>query len=219
MSTRATVIGRVADRLVTDRRGHPLRVAVDGVTASGKSTFASELTNAVRARGREAIHLSTDDFHHPRVHRRRQGADSGDGYYEDAFDLDAFARLVLDPLGPDGDGRYRGAIHDLDQPVDTAAVLAPVDAVVVVDGSFMQKPELAGRWDVVVYLDTSLDVVRARGTRRDADLFGGRAEAERAYDVRYHAAARRYLAVYLQAPTWWSPTTTSTPPRYAGSDY
>jgi uridine kinase len=191
---RAKTVGRIADHLVARHAGHPLRVAIDGVSAAGKSTIAAELTGAVWRRGRPAIHLSTDDFHHRRVHRYRQGCDSSIGYYRDAFDLDSFARLVLVPLGPGGDGRYTGRILDLesDQPIDDEFNQAPEDAVLIVDGSFLQRTELASLWDEVVFVDTSDDVARARGARRDAARFGGQAEAERALDTRYLPACRLY---------------------------
>lgn len=194
-TTRDRVLGRVADHLVARRPGHPVRVAVDGVTAAGKTTFARELTAAVTARGRRGVHLSMDGFHHPRAHRHRQGRDSAAGYYADAYDFAAFAAAVLDPLGPGGDRRYRERIIDLaaDIPVDEPPVLADEDAVLVVDGSFLQR-DLAGRWDEVVFVDTAFEVALDRGSRRDADAFGGRAETVRAYERRYHAASRRYLA-------------------------
>jgi uridine kinase len=72
--TRARVLGRVAHHLVARQVGHPPRVAVDGITAAGKTTLARELAAAVAARGRPAAHLSMDGFHHPRAHRHRQGA-------------------------------------------------------------------------------------------------------------------------------------------------
>jgi hypothetical protein len=60
--------------------------------------------------------------------------------------------------------------------------------------SFLQRPELAGLWDHRILIDTDLAVARHRGTARDARRLGGLAKAESMYDVRYHAAARRYLA-------------------------
>jgi uridine kinase len=192
---RVRVLGRIADHLVARQPGHPLRVAVDGVTAAGKTTFARELAAAVTARGRTAIHLSMDGFHHPRAHRHRQGRDSSAGYYADAYDFPTFAATVLDPLGPGGDRRYRERILDLasDTAVDEPPVTAPQDAVLVVDGSFLQR-ELAGRWDEVVFVDTAFEVALDRGTRRDAAAFGGTEQAAGAFEQRYHAACRRYLA-------------------------
>lgn len=194
--TREHVIGRIADYLTTRQPGHPLRVAVDGITASGKTTLARALATAVAEHGRRAVHLSMDGFHHPRAHRHRQGRDSAIGYYQDAYDFPAFARSVLVPLGPGGDHRYRSRIIDLasDEKIDEPSVTAPADAVLVVDGSFLQRHELAGLWDEVVFADTSFPLARQRGTRRDTKLFGNLAQAEQAFDNRYHAACRRYLA-------------------------
>ncbi len=188
------VVRRIADHLAARRPGHPLRVAVDGITAAGKTTLARELAEALRAQGRPAIHLSMDGFHHPRAHRHRQGRDSALGYYQDAYDFDAFARLVLTPLGSGGDHRYRTAVLDLrtDQPLHDDPVQAPRDAALIVDGSFLQR-ELTGLWDQVVFVDTAFDVARERGTRRDTELLGGLEQARRAFDRRYHAASRMYL--------------------------
>lgn len=194
-SRRDKVVGRIADHLAARQVGHPLRVAVDGISASGKSTLAAELVAAVESRGRPAIHLSTDDFHHPRAHRYRQGRGSAAGYYEDAFDLVSLARLVLVPLGPGGDGTYRPRLLDLENDVrlDDQTATAPADAIVIVDGSFLQRPELADCWDEVVFVDTCFEVARERGARRDAEMFGSRERAEIALDTRYHAACRLYL--------------------------
>ncbi len=50
-------LGRIADHLCAADPGHPLRVAVDGITAAGKTTLARSLAAAVRESGRPAIHL------------------------------------------------------------------------------------------------------------------------------------------------------------------
>ncbi|MEU7476983.1 gamma-glutamylcyclotransferase [Lentzea sp. NPDC042327] len=192
-TARARVVARIADHLASRDPGHPLRVAVDGVTAAGKTTLARELTAAVAERGRPAAHLSMDGFHHPRAHRHRRGRDSADGYYADAYDFAAVAREVLGPLGPGGDRRYRERILDLraDTPVDEPPLTAADDLVLVVDGSFLQR-DLT--WDEVVFVDTAFEVAKTRGTRRDAELLGGAAEAAHTFEHRYHAASRRYLA-------------------------
>jgi len=186
----------LADAVASLDLDHPTRVAVDGITASGKTTLARELTGALVARGRPAVHLSMDGFHHPRAVRHRQGRESADGYYEDAYDFGAFVREVLAPLDEGGEHRYRARIIDL--PTDTPVLEEPVplssDAVLVVDGSFLQRAEMSGHWDLVIFLDVAFDVARQRGAQRDAELLGGVEAARTLYERRYHAAARRYLA-------------------------
>jgi uridine kinase len=93
---RAAVLAAVAaivDRLPRER---PARVAVDGVTAAGKSTFADELAGRT---ARPALRMTVDDFHRPLAERRARG-DGPEAYYHDTFDLDAF-RASLDGADPD----------------------------------------------------------------------------------------------------------------------
>jgi len=190
----------VHERAVT---GRPTRVAVEGITASGKTTWAADLVAALEAGGRPATHVSMDGFHHPAAHRRRQGPMSADGYYEDAYDLPALRRCLLDPLGPGGDRSMRTAVIDLasDRPVDPSQVLVAPNGVVVVDGSFLARPEVADGWDVRVWLEVSFEVALTRGVARDAELLGGEAAARSAFTQRYHAAFRRYLAEVDPAAT------------------
>lgn len=191
------VIGVVCDRIGALRLGHPVRVAVDGITAAGKTTFAEGLAAELRStRRRSVIRVSMDGFHHPRAVRYRQGRGSADGYYEDAYDFDAFRRNVLDPLSPSGDRRYRTAIIDLatDEPVDEPLLDAQPEAILIVDGSFLQKPRLQGAWDLVVYLQATFAAAEARGAARDADALGGIEAARQTFRSRYHAAQHRYLA-------------------------
>ncbi len=192
---RAAVVRRVAERITGNRLPHPTRVAVDGVTASGKTTLARELTGVVRSLGRPAIHLTMDGFHHPRARRHRRGRDSAVGYYEDAYDLDGFAREVLIPLGPGRKHRYRASILDLvaDRPVHEPPLHAAADAVLIVDGTFLQRSELRDHWDERLWLNTTFPVARRRGVERDAVTFGSVEEAERLYELRYHAACRLYV--------------------------
>jgi uridine kinase len=188
------MIAQVAGILCARAPGHPLRVAVEGITSSGKTTFASEVAEAVGAQGRPVARVSMDGYHHRRAHRHRQGRLSADGYYEDAYDLDRAARELLQPLGPGGTRRYRDRIIDLatDEPADSWAEAAP-DTVLVVDGSFLQRAELRDHWDEVIYLDVAFEVALARGVARDAAAFGGRDAATEAFTQRYHAAGHRYL--------------------------
>jgi len=194
-SDRQRVLDDIADALCTAMTAHPLRVAIDGVTASGKTTFADELAAAMHARNRSSIRISMDGFHHPRTRRHRRGRLSAVGYYDDAYDFEALRELVLLPLGPGGSARYATAIIDLgsDQPLGLEPRTASSDAVVIVDGTFLQRPEIAELWDLIIFLQTPFDVALERGVARDWAELGGKQHARLLYQRRYHAACRRYL--------------------------
>jgi uridine kinase len=99
------------------------------------------------ARGREVIRASTESFHLPRAQRYQRGEFSPEANDHDSFDYDTLRRVLLDPLGPDGDRRYQHAVYDLD--ADTAlpppVTAAAADAVLLLEGVFLLGPELVGR--------------------------------------------------------------------------
>ena len=173
---------------------HPVRVGVDGRTASGKTTLADALADALRPSGRPVIRASIDDFHNPADTRHRQGRFSPDGYYEDARDLAAVRTLLLDPLGPAGTRHIALASFDLDRdrPIDTGLSRAGDSTILVMDGTLLQRPELADAWDLMIFLDVPAHVARERGVARDAALLGGLDVAAELYRRRYEPAFKRY---------------------------
>lgn len=196
MSSRAAVLQDLAARLAAISIGRPVRIAIDGRSASGKTTLADELAVLLRVRGRPVIRTSIDGFHRPRAERYARGRDSAEGYYHDARDLDAVTALLLTPLGPGGDRLYRTSSFDLetDAPVEQAPQLADADAMVLVDGTFLQRPELRDGWDLVIFVKTSERAAEARGVQRDRALLGGEAAARRLYAQRYGPAYDLYVA-------------------------
>jgi len=161
----------------------------------GKTTFADDLADRIKLLGRPAIRLDSDGFHHVRAIRHRQGRESARGYYEDAYDFDSLRDFTLRPLGGRGPYKYATRVHELE--TDEAVckwAMAPREAVVLFDATFVQRGQLRDHWDEVVYLDASIDRAQTRGIMRDAEGLGGVDNAAVAYKRRYMAACRIYLA-------------------------
>ena len=86
MSKRNQVLTKLAEQIVTvEFPGHPIRVAIDGVDASGKTALADELVPLIEERGRPVIRASVDGFHQPRSLRYQRGVNSPEGYYFEFF--------------------------------------------------------------------------------------------------------------------------------------
>jgi uridine kinase len=155
---RHDLLDALAERIVACAAAHPLRVAVDGSDAAGKTTLADELAAPLRARGRPVIRASVDVFHRPRAERYRRGAASPEGYYLDAFDTAALRDALLLPLGPGGSRWYRCASFDFrtDRAVHAPLEEAAADAVLVVDGVFLLRPELVAHWDYRIFVEVPL---------------------------------------------------------------
>src|ERR1700742_1230110 len=194
--TRADLLDRLVGTIESVTIPHPLRVAVDGPPAAGKTTLADELALLLSSRGRAVIRATSESFHLPRAQRYRRGEFSPEANYHDSFDYDALCRVLLDPLGPDGDRRYQLAVYDLD--TDTAvsqpATTAPADAVLLLDGVFLLRPELIDRGDMSIFVSAPFEQILDRARIRDLALLGSTAEVERRFRTRYIPAQKLYFA-------------------------
>jgi uridine kinase len=192
---RTELVERLAARIVAVGPGR-LRVAVDGLTAAGKTSFGHELAEAIAAGGRPVLRASLDDFKRPWSERHRFDRFSGEGYYRNAFDLDAVVALLLQPL----QHKALCAIDPLTQ-VDHSAETVPVadDAVLIVDGVFAFRPPLDRYWDLRIWLDVDENTSIRRGEARDGEhgsLHRNRyLPAERIYIAERDPAARADVVV------------------------
>jgi len=180
---------------------HPVRVAVDGRPASGKSTLADELGVALRAQGRPVIRATIDEFMHPKTIRYRRGVDSPEGCYEDSFDLDALHDALLDPLGPAGSRRFRVRSYDrdADRVVCPPTTTASEDAVLLFDGVFLMRPELNESWDMRILVTTSFEESLRRARIRDHETLGSVTRVEERFLRRYLPSQEHYFRTV--APT------------------
>ena len=169
-----------------------VRVGVDGVDGAGKTCFADELAAALGRRGRPVVRVRVDDFHQVRAVRYRRGRHSPSGFWLDSFDYPRLWAEVLVPLGPGGSRRYRPAGHDLetDRVLHPPPLTAPAGAVAVVDGIFLHRAELAGAWELSIFLDVGF----AETARRMAGRDGTHPDPAHPSLARYVLAQRRYLA-------------------------
>ena len=93
---------------------------------------------------------------------------SPEGYYLDSFDLERFRTHVL-------------------------SVDGPRDLMVVADGVFLHRPELADLWDATVWVEADIDVAARRGAERNRVWFDSLDETHERYRTRYVPAQRRYI--------------------------
>jgi len=197
LSIRARVVHRLADVVDNVHVGRPLRVAIDGPDAAGKTVLADEIAGALAGRGRPTIRASIDSFHRPRNERYRRGADSPEGYYEDSFDYALLRRVLLDPLGPGGSRAYqvRAFDHRTDKPVHARVLQATKEDVLLFDGVFLLRPELVELWDYRIFVSADFEETLRRALVRDSPLLGSAPEVERRYRRRYIPGQKRYFAI------------------------
>jgi uridine kinase len=196
VSKRTKALTELADAVLAVERTHPVRVAIDGCSAAGKTTMADELAEVLRARTeREVIRAGIDYFKRAVELRTAYPVESPESYYYDMWDHDAIRERLLVPLGPGGDRRYTTAVRELSarSAIDLPIQMARPDAVLLADGAFLQRPELDDHWDLRIYVQVGFDVVLHRGTERDKAWMASAEAARQRYLNRYIPGERLYV--------------------------
>ena len=127
-------------------------VAVDG--GGGTASFADDLAEVFREAGSDTHRASVGDFHRSRADRTLLGPETPAGYYRDAFDYGTLRRVLIDPFRMAGSTGFQTTAFDeaRDVPVGSRWETAGPDAVLVIDGEFLLRPELRREWNASVHL-------------------------------------------------------------------
>lgn len=189
------IIVELSDYICGIQQDKALAIAFDGVDASGKTTLANQVSEALVRRGKNCVRISIDKFHNPRAIRLRKGELSPEGFFYDSFNLDKIVEYVLEPLRK-GEGSLIDGIYDYkaDRELERPSIPVTSDLIVLFDGVFLHRDELACYWDMSIFLDVSFDTVLQRAIERDAELFGSAEEVRRRYVDRYIPGERIYLS-------------------------
>lgn len=190
---RAEVLTEVAALVLT--AGRPVLIGIDGPDGVGKTWFADELADVLAATGHPVVRASVDDFHHSRAHRHECGR-TGATVWSRSFDYRALRRELLDPWRAADGGEdqtaplFRRRWHDVhsDEYLHDVQEAVPERGVLLVDGIFLHRPELAGAWDLSVWLDAPPEITVSRLAARD----GSPDDPEHPDQQRYIQAQRFY---------------------------
>ncbi|MEW6036557.1 MAG: hypothetical protein AB1529_08150 [Candidatus Micrarchaeota archaeon] len=196
LTGRHDLVRYLAGAILEINADHPVRVGIDGADASGKTHLANDLAVELGKRGRQIIRASIDGFHNPRGIRYRKGRDSPEGYYLDSFDNQAIIDNLLAPLGPNGNRLIRTVIFDFrtDSEVDAVAIRATNNSILVMEGVFLFRPELASQWDLKVFLDVDFSTSLSRALKRDIYYLGSEEGIRQMYEKRYIPGQKLYFA-------------------------
>ena len=174
----------------------PLKVAIDGRCASGKTVLADELASILTSSGLQVLRPSVDGFHHPRERRYRQGDYSAAGYYQDAYDYESIINLLLAPLSGDVfPALCRQVARDVrtDMPDTALPVRVEAGAVLLFEGLFLFRRELDKYWDFRVLVDIDAATSLRRAIERDTGILGPAEVVQRKYELRYEPAWQMYV--------------------------
>jgi uridine kinase len=144
---RTALIVTVAEMVAALGSG-ALRVAVDGLTGAGKTSFGHELAAVLRPLGRATMRASM-------------------GYYRNAYD--SARDLLLGPAEPSGSGEVVLCGHDPLTGADhrDKKISVPGGAILIVDSVLAFRPEYNDCWEYRIWLDVDPETALRRGIARD----------------------------------------------------
>ena len=144
-------------------------VAIDGLAGSGTGAFADDLAEALHTKGHAAFRASMADFQRPRAERERRGAYSAEGFYRESFDYSVFRRVLVEPFRLGGSTAFVTAAFDAsrDAQVESKWTSGPADAILIVDGLFLNRPEISGVWNFSLWLDAPAAEAEARAAEAE----------------------------------------------------
>ncbi|MCX5401381.1 uridine kinase [Streptomyces sp. NBC_00102] len=171
-------------------RGTTTIVAIDGTGGSGKTTLAAAVAELLDG----AVVVHVDDFYRPMPAGERELLDAEQGYHR-YFDWERLRDQVLIPLRDDRAARYQ--LYDWTTEQLGAWREIATGTVVIVEGVYSARPELAPCYHFTAYVDTPRGVcltrVRARGENSEEWIMRWRA----AEDHYVHTTSPRSRAELL----------------------
>lgn len=167
-------------------------IGIDGLGGAGKTTISAQISDTLADRGIPVTLLHIDDFIHPRCVRYRDDIPEWKCYYDLQWNYTPFLELLS---AFRRDGTYCGmvSLYNKDEDsYDSQEIHIPENGVLLVEGVFLQRPELSSVFDAVIYLDVPESVRLSRVLQRDGYI--GDADAIRQkYENRYFPAERFYV--------------------------
>lgn len=195
MSVDAPLAGLVERILAVRRRvspAHAALVALSGIDGAGKGWLAERLREALERRGLACAVVNVDGWLNL-PHVRFGGPDPGAHFYRHALRLEELRDRLVEPLR-----RARSLELDADLAAETATrfhrhrySFRELD-VILLEGIFLLKRELALRPDLALWLDCSFATALERALARAQEGLSP-ADTVRAYETIYFPAQRLHL--------------------------
>lgn len=171
-------------------------VGIDGLGGSGKSTISEVIKDMLTEEGINTILLHIDDFIHPRTVRYNENFEEWECYSYLQWRYDYLIKEVIKPVKK---GRsVSGEIEIYDKNKDSyfmQKIDIPLGSVIIIEGIFLQRKELAGIFDYMVYIDVSEQERLERVIKRDKYI-GNESQIKKKYESRYFPAERNYYNEY-----------------------
>lgn len=181
-------------KLVTPEK--TIVIGIDGLGGSGKSTISEVIKDTLIEDGINTVLLHIDDFIHPRTVRYNENYEEWECYKYLQWRYDYLIREIIKPVKKGKE--FSGEVEIYDKENDSYIMQRleiPLGTVIIIEGVFLQRKELSGIFDYMVYIDVSENERLKRVLKRDGYI-GDEEQIRKKYENRYFPAERKYFNSY-----------------------
>lgn len=131
-------------------------IAVDGTDASGRLRFADDLAEVLREDDRHVFRASMTHFQKAANEQDASEPDPQVRLYRSGLDDSALRRVLVEPFRMGGSAGFVLKQRDPESGewIQPAWHTAPHDAVLILDGEFLNRPDMHNLWSYSVLLET-----------------------------------------------------------------
>jgi len=164
-------------------------IGIDGLGGSGKTMYAYKLQRQLE--GSVILHL--DDFVHKKEVRYNDNYEGWYCYYHLQWRYDYLIQKLLLPLKSGLDVNEIIEVYNRETDSYTLRKIEiPVGTTVILEGVFLQRPELRPYFETVIYLELDKETRLQRISDRDIYM-GNKEEVALNYEQRYFPAEEKYI--------------------------
>ncbi|MDE6626767.1 MAG: uridine kinase [Lachnospiraceae bacterium] len=170
-------------------------IGIDGLGGAGKSTISEKICAELEDSDVHIILLHIDDFIHVREVRYNLAYPDWQCYYDLQWRYDYFIEII-NKIKSGTDNHIRVELYDKDNDCYAVQCYDVIEkTVVIVEGIFLQRKELQGIFDYMVYIDIPEEIRMKRVLKRDTYI-GNEQQIIDKYENRYFPAERKYVNEY-----------------------
>lgn len=168
-------------------------LGIDGLGGAGKTTFTQSMEEDLRNKGVNVSVLHIDDFIHPKEVRYDNSRAEWECYYYLQWRYDYLISEILSPIhqGIPIDKEIEVYDKDNDRYINRRLKIEH-NSVAIIEGVFLQRPEVRSFLDYVIYLDAPKEDRLSRVLKRDTYI-GNELDILTKYRNRYFPAEDKYL--------------------------
>ncbi|NMH67948.1 uridine kinase [Bacillus sp. RO3] len=167
-------------------------MGIDGLGGSGKTTLSKQMCHKLKAANFESFILHIDDYIVHKENRYQTGWEEWYEYYFLQWDLERLQKELFEKIHHNVRLLTLPYYDHLANTLLDEKVNVPPNAIVIIEGVFLQRKEWRRYFDFMIYLSCSHKLRSKRVLNRDTYLgdYGARLEK---YEKRYWSAENYYL--------------------------